>query len=266
MGRLIRFELIKMFRQVSFYVCGGCIIAFSILSVSFEIWSQNVLGVLMDAIGQKPTALRFALSAVESSKFTIIIAIVVCIGICVDYSRKTFKNVWARGFTRSQVFVAKMISAISASVVYTLVAIISSVLSAGIAFGMGKDWDGQVVLALLLQIYICIAYTLVFVSVAFFVKNLAGALVICIVGDGLVSLGATLAQLIIDIKNFANHPLSYDGASFNIKRFILSENLSNMSAISTISTENFCTAFLVSTVYIVTFVFLAWLKLRKDEL
>lgn len=256
MGRLIRFELIKMFKQISFYICGGCIMLFSVLSVCIGIFTKNLLGDMVGLFGDMPSGYKYTVAAMNSCNYTVILAIVICIGICVDYSRKTFKNIWARGYTRTEVFLAKEISAVLAALVYGLLSMVLSFIVGTLAFGVGDGWDGLTFLSLLMQLVIGIAFASVFVSVAFFVKNLAAALVINILGVSLISLGATIIELIGDF---------YD-VDIEVKKYLLTTNLTNLSSYSSMSMENVCMAFLCSVGFIVSFMFLAWLKLRKDEL
>lgn len=256
MGRLIKFELIKMFKQISFYICGGCILLFSVLSVCIGIFTKNVFGDLVSLFGEMPSGYKYTVSAINSCNYTVILAIVICIGICVDYSRKTFKNIWARGFTRTQVFIAKEVSAVVAALIYGISSMLVSFALSSIVFGVGNNWDGITFVALLMQLVICVAFASVFVSIAFFVKNLAAALVISILGVSLVSLGATIIELIG----------SFYEVDIQVKQFLLTENLTRLSSYYTITVDNICMSFLCSVGFIATFMVCAWLKLRKDEL
>ena len=138
MGNMLKFECRRLFKKPSFYVCLGLCAAFIILNIVVMRIAFNETLRYYDSMSNFKE--RFAedfsphmlvLNNVGVSMMSTIMAIFMGIFVCEDRVKGTIKNIYARGYSRTDVFLAKFIVAnITAILIFaaiTLVAYISGV-------------------------------------------------------------------------------------------------------------------------------------------
>ena len=138
MGNMLKFECRRLFKKPSFYVCLGLCAAFIILNIVVMRIAFNEILRYYDSMSNFKE--RFAenfsphmlvLNNVGVSMMSTIMAIFMGIFVCEDRVKGTIKNIYARGYSRTDVFLAKFIVAnITAILIFaaiTLVAYISGV-------------------------------------------------------------------------------------------------------------------------------------------
>lgn len=136
MGNMLKFECRRLFKKPSFYVCLGLCAAFIILNIVVMRIAFNEALRYYDSMSNFKE--RFAedfsphmlvLNNVGVSMMSTIMAIFMGIFVCEDRVKGTIKNIYARGYSRTDVFLAKFIVAnITAILIFaaiTLVAYIS---------------------------------------------------------------------------------------------------------------------------------------------
>lgn len=136
MGNMLKFECRRLFKKPSFYVCLGLCAAFIILNIVVMRIAFNETLRYYDSMSNFKE--RFAedfsphmlvLNNVGVSMMSTIMAIFMGIFVCEDRVKGTIKNIYARGYSRTDVFLAKFIVAnITAILIFaaiTLVAYIS---------------------------------------------------------------------------------------------------------------------------------------------
>ena len=136
MGNMLKFECRRLFKKPSFYVCLGLCAAFIILNIVVMRIAFNETLRYYDSMSNFKE--RFAedfsphmlvWNNVGVSMMSTIMAIFMGIFVCEDRVKGTIKNIYARGYSRTDVFLAKFIVAnITAILIFaaiTLVAYIS---------------------------------------------------------------------------------------------------------------------------------------------
>lgn len=114
MGKLLRLEFRRLSRQTSFYVCTVGVILLLILMLATLY--ADFLSVL-DSQG----AADVLLVSTDLSAFYTFMCVFVIVFVCDDYSQQTIRNIFARGYTRGQVYFAKLISTVTAvTIMYVL--------------------------------------------------------------------------------------------------------------------------------------------------
>ena len=124
MKNLIKFEFRKLFKSCTFYICGSLAAFF----VTINILSTYISEV---SIGEMPTGsicLSFIQTAINNSNFTLLSAIFVSIFVCADQAGKTIKTIYAKGYSRTEVYFSKYIVSLIATIICVLVAYIFSAL------------------------------------------------------------------------------------------------------------------------------------------
>lgn len=257
MKGLIKFELINVFKGISFYVCLASIILMSVISVGVKALSDMILfGADMTKLEQYGySGQMFLLISPSQSDFPLLIGILATILICSGYSQKTYRNQWGRGFSRGQVYFAKCFAVVMASIVYVLASMIMGFVTGTIFWGVGNGWNGNFFLAALIEIIICISIGIMYASFAFIFKKMALAIVFAVMSPSLLTIGSTALDFILE----------YKGASLRVSQYVLSNTLyvvadgyTNMKVLTD--------GLLCGLLYIVTFAVAGYFAMRKDEI
>lgn len=141
MKNLLKFELYKLVRAKSLYIFLALTIGMMLVSIGAIFIVALIDKALMEEAGagidavnamlKSNSANDIMLTSMSYSSFTFFMSIFTAIFLCDDYTQKTIKNIYSRGFTRTQVFIAKMIViAIAMFVVYI------AILISGFLFGL----------------------------------------------------------------------------------------------------------------------------------
>ena len=147
MGNMLRFELRRLLKKPSFYVCLGLCMAFVLLTViaskmsfdSMADYYRRYAGefddsgtTLVEQFAEQFSPEMRALNASGNYIMVIVLAVFSGIFVCEDRVRGTIKNIYARGYSRTSVFFAKYILttavALTLSVLMTLASYLSGVL------------------------------------------------------------------------------------------------------------------------------------------
>ena len=257
MNRLIRFEMNATFKRLSFYVCALCIILMSVLGVYMEAVPELLFGNLkMSMLNQIGfCGARSGITAISFSDFPVLIGIYASLSICTDYSQKTMKNVWSRGFSRTQVFFAKAFSVVVVSLIYGLLSIISAFITGTLLWGVGSVNPEFYIISVLVQLTACIGIGLAFNMTSFAFKKMGLAIVTAVIGPSLLSLGSSILDAYMQYKEIA----------FEVSPYVLSNVMYNFSNNYTDSLF-IAKTFLTAVGYIVFSLYLGWMSMRKDQL
>ena len=143
MGNMLKFECRRLFKKPSFYVCLGLCAVFTILTIAVSRANFNdMLKYYSSSIGdeysyyslenmQETFAKNFspdmlALNNTGISMMSTIMAIFMGIFVCEDRVRGTIKNIYARGYSRTDVFLAKFIVAsVTATLIFTAITLVA---------------------------------------------------------------------------------------------------------------------------------------------
>ena len=196
MKNLIKFEFRKLSKSCTFYICGSLAAFF----VTINILSTYILAV---SIGEMPTGsicLSFIQTAINNSNFTLLSAIFVSIFVCADQAGKTIKTIYAKGYSRTEVYFSKYIVSLIATIIYVLVAYIFSALFSFSLFGveditLPSDTFG---LSFVAQLIMIITYHALYFFVSNSLGNTGGSIAICILGPAFVNIILSIFDLAID--------------------------------------------------------------------
>lgn len=213
MGRLFKFEFRKLFRQKSFYICGGVLIGLILLTAVTLNLLYNMTQGNMEAGGVTVSASEAGIlysgiymlaTAVSSSNFTIVLAVFLSLFVCSDYTNGTLKNIIAKGYSRTRVYAVKYIISLVATTIYTIICWISGFLSGTAFFGTGSlsSTTGNFIATLLLQLLGNFAYMSLFFLIALLFKKTGGSIAVGIIGPLVLSMIISLADTLTHKKSF----------------------------------------------------------------
>lgn len=258
MKGLIKYELISIFKGISFYICLLSIIVLSISGVG----TLAVTDVLFSGADIKTLAVlgysgkRFLLLSPSQSDFALLIGVLATINVCLGYSSKTYRNFWSRGFSRLDTFIGKAVAISVASVIFCIASMITGFITGLIFWGAGDFSDiKSIVLSIILEILICIAIGLLYLATAFIFKNMGISIVIAVASPSLMTIGSTVIDYILEYKNL--------GIRFS--QFILSNELYDVAEYGN-NEKVLATAFLCFAAYFITALVAGYLGMRKDEI
>ena len=143
MGNMLKFECRRLFKKPSFYVCLGLCAVFTILTIMvsranfndmLKYYSSSVgdeysyysLENMKETFAKNFSPHMLALNNTGISMMSTIMAIFMGIFVCEDRVRGTIKNIYARGYSRTDVFLAKFIVAsVTAALIFTAITLVA---------------------------------------------------------------------------------------------------------------------------------------------
>lgn len=264
MGKLIKFECYKLFRQKSFYICGAIMLGLILMS-TFTLnmlmnMSQGMTGADGVSVsmmgGMELSGVYMMTSALGSNNATMILAVLLSLFICADYTNGTLKNVVAKGYSRVSVYGAKYIVSLVAATILTVLSWLTGFASGTVCWGTGTLQEGisGLILILTAQLLGMYAYASFFFLICVLLKKTGGAIAVGIVTPLVFSIALSLIDILADRLSFSFVPSEYW--------------LDNcFLAVSTVSTasEVMTRSLICFVVYIVLFTVIGHLIARKSE-
>ncbi len=138
MGNMLKFECRRLFKKPSFYVCLGLCAVFTILTIMVSRANFNdmlkyygsssyySLENMKETFAKNFSPDMLALNNTGISMMSTIMAIFMGIFVCEDRVRGTIKNIYARGYSRTDVFLAKFIVAsVTATLIFTAITLVA---------------------------------------------------------------------------------------------------------------------------------------------
>ncbi len=192
MGRLLRFELHKLMRQKSFYICLAVAVAMLFVSTyTTYLISKDVV----DAGQMGICGMEVMLGAASGGTLVMVMGVFIPLFTCEDYASGTIRNIVTRGYTRLGIFCAKLITVLLAATLMTVVCMASGYLIGTAFAGSGaQSFDADTVKLLLCQLAVILAEAALFYAVSSVLQKTGGAVAICLVLPMVVTILLTLAD------------------------------------------------------------------------
>ena len=201
MGTLLKLEFARFKKQKSFYVCLFISLALLALSNLIFLFIEKAPGEISDLL--KQTGLQNLLAIPSSASFSTVAAVFAVLFVCEDYSQKTVKNIYAKGFSKKSVYLSKLIMLwIAVTVMYLTVEIFGFIM--GYAMFDIASYSILKMIAVVGTQYI-VLMTDVAIGFAFagIIRKTGGAIAIVIFLPMVLDLLLTLADSIIKLDSFS---------------------------------------------------------------
>lgn len=195
MQKLLNFEFRKLFRQKSFYICIAVAVGMLVLSVVLLKVLENQLAEMpeMEGVGTiAQNAAEVVLTSISGSSFTLILAVLIALIVCEDFSSQTIKNIYARGYSRESVYFSKLVSSFVATTIMFLCVFAVSFVVGIVCFGFTGSFDGKFFACVGSQYITILAYASLFFMISFLIKKAGGAIACNIIGPTAIDLILTL--------------------------------------------------------------------------
>ena len=195
MTSLLKFEFRKLVRQKSLYICMAILLFVWVMS---SIVTPASAMVFLEALGEEVVISPFAysLSAVYDTSHSLLMAIIVVLFVCTDTVSGAIKNVYARGFTRMQVYAAKWIVCLTFSLGSALLLMVLTLLPVTLICGVESSYHVGTYLVLLLgELLTVVASTSLSFVLAMLIRKRGNAIAAAI----LLPVAITTALSIVDM-------------------------------------------------------------------
>lgn len=233
MKNLLKLEFRKMRKQKSFYIC-------LIMMAGLLFLSVLTTNVLAQSPAFTATSIDTVTGALNSSSFLLIAGIFAALCVCDDYEQQTIKNIYARGYARTQVYLSKLISVWIGTTVMFAVILLCAFLFGTIFFGADDFTAPRFIGILAVQYAACMAN----IGLCFFVSSLlrknGSSIAATIVAPMIVNMLLGMLDSFMKFKRFST-------ASVWISSF-----MGELSTIS-VSSERLAVCLIASLAYIAIF-------------
>ena len=204
MKELLRFEFRKLFRSKAFYICTAISIIFILISALTVKAMAEELKKVDPNYNTIYTGLSMIKDVFSNGQIAILGGIMVSILVCEDFTSDTLKNVYARGYSRQNVFFAKVIAVLVAYCVMFFADIVLSLLFGTFMFDGFGTAGANYVGAFFGLLILALAYFTIFFTISYLSRKLSLAITFCIIAplgvSLLLALGDTLISKVADFK------------------------------------------------------------------
>ncbi len=188
MLKLLRFEFHKLFRQKSFYICAALLLAINLYTIIYACYDNC-----------RSTGLICMSAAVCSTDFSMLFGIFTALFTCDDYANGTIRNLLSRGFTRTQVYFAKLITVIVADVIAVLLVWAVTFAAGTLCWNDGlSDFNSTVLSILEAQLLLTVAAAALFYAISSVIAKTGASVAVCLLVDLIVALGIGFYSMIFE--------------------------------------------------------------------
>lgn len=178
MFKLLNFEFRKLIRQKSFYICIAAMLALLVGSA----YTTELMTAKSGVEDPSLSGISYLMEAISGSALSAVLAVFIPLFICEDYASGTIRNIITRGFSRLEMFIAKLIAVLAATVLMTAVCLAASYLVGTAFWGAGEPSLGsEQVKILLCQLAVIAAYATMFFAISSMLQKVGGSIAICLI-------------------------------------------------------------------------------------
>lgn len=262
MKNLLKLEFRKFGRQKSFYICLGVMIIMLVLTALVQRLLPQIISSALPEDSQTGISVQlelvseengdFILAALSNALFTMLSSIFIAIAFCEDYDQQILKNTFARGYSRSSVFVSKTIYIFITCTIMYVVVLLASAAIAALLLGM-RSIEPAMFKIIGVQYLVCMAYVALSIAICGLIRKTGLVIAISILIHSVVGLVISLIEMLLKIKD-----------SF-ISKYWLDGLLSDASSFAT-DNKRLAVIAVVAVIYIAVFLFVGHISTRRVEI
>ena len=197
MRNLLKFEFYNLFHKKSLYVCAAVMAGLLIL-VKVTSWAIVQDGGISYAVCV-PEAMVYGLTDADVAMFA---GIFISIYVCMDFQYGTCKNIYARGFSRGNVYVAKFVAVCVSTLILYLVAMLTELVCCRVLFGFSEYVDANYALIFLSQIFFLLANAALIYAIGMGTRKTGTTVVFSLLTSSMVNLVLSLIDGLLDTGSF----------------------------------------------------------------
>ena len=256
MKELLRFEFRKLFQNKALYICLGIALFLLVVNAITAKAMAEIMKETMEEIGQPYESAYSGLSLVKSvfsNNTSIIEGVLVTIIVCEDFVGDIVKNIYSKGYTRAQVYFAKLISSLTAFTAIIILGMILSFITGLALFGKVGTADKSYIPSVICIYLLSWSYFSIYFGLAMLFKKIAPSIILCIIGPVAVNLLLAMADALIN----------KDG-EINISDYWISSQMSYQS-LSVVENKTIFTSIVLSIALIALFISLSFFLNEKRD-
>ena len=199
MKKLISFEFRKLFKSKYFYI----ITAISIVFILLSGLTNKAISDALIANGEtvQPYSSYLFTKGALGGTYTMFIAIFVALFATEDSTSGTLKNIYAKGYTRSQVYFSKYVVSLIAVLIMSSVTVVFAYGYSNSIWGNNLEIVDNVLLIIVGQLLGVITYHAIFFAISTIFGKVGSAIALNIIGPMAVSLVLGLGDAFIRSEN-----------------------------------------------------------------
>ena len=249
MFKLLNFEFRKLIRQKSFYICIAAMLALLVGSA----YTTELMTAKSGVEDPSLSGISYLMEAISGSALSAVLAVFIPLFICEDYASGTIRNIITRGFSRLEMFIAKLIAVLAATVLMTAVCLAAAYLVGTAFWGAGEPSLGSEQIKILLcQLAVIAAYATLFFAVSSMLQKVGGSIAICLI----LPMAAVILLSLADAA-LAEREIELSGYWI--------ENLGRSLASVEAEAEDITTALIGPGCYFAASIAFSWLVIMKRE-
>lgn len=199
MGKLFLFELRKLKKMKSLYICLAVMIALIALNAAVLAAIPEDEGIFAELFPPFAVA-SFTKNALANASFFLVLAVLISLYCCDDYSNCTVKNIYSKGYSRAKVYFTKYIFSAVLSLVLAAVCII---IAYAVSAGFGKQDDSTSLAAVVLcQLVMVLGYHGIYFAVSMMSGKIGISVAINFLAPMLFGIILALLTALIKVENF----------------------------------------------------------------
>ncbi len=200
MKKLLKFELRKLMRGKLLYISAALVAVLAFVSLLILKATQGIVDPMFrDEFSR--TGTEEILLAVDSSYFMMVAGIFVAVFVCDDYTQQTLKNIYARGYTRINVTLSKLIATVLASSAIYFLSVLSGFVFASLIFETGEANIGELLSVFSVQYISVLANIFLFFALSVLIKKKGLAVAAVILVPFVSELLLSLLDLMLMFEN-----------------------------------------------------------------
>ena len=250
MGTLMKFEMHKLKKQKSFYIC--TLIMVALLFLSAITTKALVNGSPEYAAQFKGSGIDSMIGALGNCSFLLIAGIFTALTVCEDYEQQTVKNIFSRGYSRRSVYTAKLMTVWIATSVMFLIAEVAALISGNLYFGIGETESLRFLTVLGVQYVVAMANVAMFFAISSVLRKNGSSIAATIVAPMLVNVVLSFADSLLKLRDVS------------LTNYWLSSFLGDLTL--SVESGRMTVCLVASLIYIPVFVFAGIRINRKIEL
>ena len=197
MKKLLMFEFHNLFHKKSLYVCAAVMIALLVL-VEVTSW------VIMQDYGISymicvPETMVYSLYDADVVLFA---GIFISMYVCMDFKYGTYKNVYARGFSKGSIYFAKFVAVFASMLIIYLAAMLTELVCSWILFGFSEYVDANYALIFVTQIFFVLANAALVYAIGMSTQKTSITVVFALLTSSMVDVVLSLIDGLLDMESF----------------------------------------------------------------
>lgn len=252
MLNMIKFELRKLLKSKSFYIC----LTINILITFFSMFFSYMLYVVSQDLGGIDQWSLFDLGY-NNSTILMLLGIFISIFICEDDSLGTIKNIYSKGYSRDVVYFSKYIVSLIAFFVYFIIFTLCNFIFSYFFKSYTSVLTNKMILVFITKTIIILAFFTLYIFNASVIKKNGWSISLNILGSNIVYLALQIIDVIL-----SKYKIKIDISSYWLDGLFSQLNYS-YSVIPNANNDIVNKALIMSTIYIIIFISLGYLLNRK---